>query len=77
MPAALEYLWRVFLRLHGRRGSNGFAANPVSWPEIDAFVRNSRFRLAPWEIEVIEDLDAVYLVEQSKRAKSAALEPQG
>jgi hypothetical protein len=62
----LQYLWIAFIRLSSRRGSNGFGINPISWPEIDAFVRNSRVRLAPWEVEIIEMLDDLFRAEQGK-----------
>lgn len=65
---ALNYLWRAFQRLHTRRGSNGFGPNPISWPEIDAFVRHSKFELAPWEIEIIETLDDLYRASQAHSA---------
>lgn len=65
-PLALEYLWRTFIRLSSRRGSNGFGINPISWSEIDAFVRNSQLTLAPWEIEIIEMLDDLFRAEQGK-----------
>ena len=42
--------------------AGGFAGpNPVGWQDIDAFVRCSGFRLAPWEIELIEAIDDIYL----------------
>lgn len=63
---ALEYLWRAFNRLRRRKGGNGFAALPIEWPDIDAFVRNTRFDLAPWEIEIIEDLDDLFLTDHTK-----------
>lgn len=63
---ALMHVWRMFLRLSSRRGSNGFGVNPISWSEIDAFVRNSRVKVAPWEIEVIEMLDDLFRAEQAK-----------
>ena len=40
--------------------------NPISWPDIDAFVRQSRTVLAPWEIRLIEDLDDLFRVAQAK-----------
>jgi hypothetical protein len=63
---ALQYLWNAFIRLSSRRGSNGFGINPISWSEIDAFVRNSRVNLAPWEVEIIEMLDDLFRAEQAK-----------
>ena len=59
-PKVLDYLWRVFLRLSRRRGSTGFGVAPISWSDIDAFVRNSGFTLAPWEVGIVEDLDDLF-----------------
>lgn len=70
LPPELFYLWKTYRRLANRRGSSGFSMNPISWPEIDAFVRHSRFVLAPWEIEIIEMLDDLDRVEQAKNQKS-------
>lgn len=69
-PMALLYVWQAFRRLDRRRGSNGFSHNPISWPDIDAFVRNSKVRLQPWEISLIEDLDDLYRSEMAKAAKA-------
>lgn len=42
--------------------AGGFAGpNPIGWQDIDAFTRCSGFRLAPWEVELIEALDDIYL----------------
>lgn len=65
-PQALAYLWRAFRRIRGRKGG-GFGPSPIEWPDIDAFVRNSAFPLAPWEIEVIEDLDDLLLASLAKK----------
>jgi len=47
----------------------GFASqDPISWQDIDAFVRQTGFRMAPWEIETIEAIDDAFL----EAAKSAA-----
>lgn len=69
MPSELIYLWRAYNRLRRRQGSSGFGASPIGWPELDAFVRHSQFHLAPWEIEVIEDLDDLYLKVQGEAAR--------
>ncbi len=66
LPPSLIYLWNTFNRLSSRRSSNGFGVNPISWADIDAFVRHSKFALAPWEIETIEDLDRLFLAEISR-----------
>lgn len=63
---ALFYLWRTFNRIRRRKGGSGFGASPIEWPDIDAFIRNSKFNLAPWEIEIIEMLDDLYMAQQAK-----------
>jgi hypothetical protein len=60
-------VWAAFMRLHARRGSNGFSINPISWPEIDAFLRHSRITLAPWELRLIEELDDLYRIETATK----------
>ncbi len=65
-PEALSYLWEIFIRLANRRQSNGFGPERLGWAEIDAFCRLTRTRLAPWEVEIIERLDDLYLVERKR-----------
>lgn len=65
-PPELAYLWRTYHRLRRRVGSNGFAPNPISWMDIDAFCRHARMHLTPWEIETIEMLDDINLSQQAK-----------
>lgn len=61
LPRCAVYLWRIFWRIRRRKGSNGFSVSPIEWQDIDAFTRHSRMPLIPWEVEVIEDLDDLYL----------------
>lgn len=64
---AVLHIWQIFIRLSSRRGSNGFGGiNPISWPDLDAFVRHSRVTLAPWEVAIIEMLDDLFRAEQAK-----------
>lgn len=65
-PEALRHVWSAFCRLSARRGANGFSINPISWPDIDAYVRHSKMPLAPWEIRLIEELDDLFRQEHSK-----------
>lgn len=60
-PEELRYLWRAYLRMRNRTAPGFAGVNPIGWGEIDAFVRNSRLSLAPWEIEVIEALDDAFM----------------
>jgi hypothetical protein len=68
-PPELIYLWKIYNRIRNRQGSSGFGALPISWTAIDAFARNARQPLAPWEVETIEALDNLYLTVQSKARK--------
>ena len=60
-PRELGFLWQAFLRLSSRRGSTAFGPAAITWPDIDAFTRLSGLRLAAWEIELIEQLDELWL----------------
>lgn len=66
-PPAVDYLWSIYWRLRRRNGGNGFGATPVSWQEIDAYLRHARIVLAPWEVEIVEGLDDAYLASKAKR----------
>lgn len=66
LPRELSYLWKIFCRIASRRGGNGFSALPLTWSDIDAFCRLTRTQLQPFEIEIIEDLDALYLAPKGK-----------
>lgn len=61
LPPALDYLWKIYRRLRRRTG-NGFGLTPIEWPAIDAFLRHAGISLAPWEIEVIEEVDDLFLI---------------
>lgn len=37
----------------------GYAPNPLSWPEIDAWARVNGIRLEPWEAEALKQMDGV------------------
>ena len=53
----------MFTRLSNRRPV-GFAASLIPWTEIDAFQRVTGFRLSPWEVQIIEKLDAMFVSEK-------------
>lgn len=61
LPDPLRYLWRLYWRLRRRKAGNGWGPNPIEWPDIDAFARNARVALTPFEIETIEMLDDSFL----------------
>jgi hypothetical protein len=67
-PDALAYLWNVFTRLSNRRPV-GMVAGLIPWSEIDAFQRVSGFRLGPWEVQLIEALDGLYMSEKASSSR--------
>jgi hypothetical protein len=58
-PFELEHVWPAFCRLNARRQS-GFSIEPIAWSDLDAFIRLTGVRLAPWEIQLIEMLDDLF-----------------
>lgn len=71
LPEALGYLWNAFLRIRRRKGTDGMGnVQPIGWGDLDAFDRLSGLRLKPWEIDIIEQLDAVYLAARAKVSAS-------
>lgn len=60
-PREVAYLWTIYFRLRRRIGAGFAAPNPVGWQDINAFVLQAGFPLAPWEIEVLEAIDDVFL----------------
>lgn len=66
-PDPLRYLWNVFIRLSNRRPV-GFAAGLIPWSEIDAFQRVTGFRLSPWEVQIVERLDMMFVNDRTDQA---------
>lgn len=73
MPPEFRYLWSAFGRLSGRRRLSDVGALPIAWDEIDAFSRLTGAAFVPWEIEVIEMLDRLFL--ESLRSPSPSGSP--
>jgi hypothetical protein len=59
-PRELGYLWRAYHRLRKRTGDGFSSANPISWRDVEAFEYVTRFRFAPWEVELIETIDDAF-----------------
>lgn len=63
-------IWSVYFRIRRRTGSNGFGVVPVSWSELGAFVGLSKISLTPFEVEMLEMLDDLFVTEMSKTSKA-------
>lgn len=44
---------------------------PVEWPDIDAFLDRSGVRLAPWEIEILERIDDLFIYREEPTEAAA------
>jgi hypothetical protein len=55
----LDHIWTAFCRLNARRRS-GFSIEPIGWGDLDAFIRLTGVRLAPWEVQLIAMLDDLF-----------------
>lgn len=70
-PARLEYVWRWFLSLHNKRGSNGFCIGAIGWEETHAFFQMRRERPSLFDLELLEELDLVALEDRETMPAAA------
>lgn len=59
-PAALVYLWRLFIRLR-RRCTPSMGASRILYTDLLAFQTVTGQRLSAWEVDAIERLDDALL----------------
>ncbi|HHT7702741.1 phage tail assembly chaperone [Pasteurella multocida] len=64
-PSGLMYLFSYFNELSLSR-QYGMAVNPISYSDILAWSILTKVSLAAWEIEVIKQIDIVYLNSQTE-----------
>jgi hypothetical protein len=60
-PDEVLHVWSAFLLLNQSRSQGFNGPLPITYQEIDAWLRLTNNRLFPWEIEVVKKLDAVYM----------------
>lgn len=61
VPEAGRIAWGWFIDLCCTRTSNGFGPNPISYAEIEAYARLTRWPLEPRHIALIRAMDDVWL----------------
>lgn len=83
MPEALEpvdcpfealYLWDYFMLINQRRQRDSMGIpQPISQAEVESWCRRRGIDFSPWENEVIDALEAVYMkhVLTSRKDKAA------
>lgn len=70
-PEEYTFAWASFFELNQSRSSNGFGVNPISFTEIEAYLRLTGKVLLPYEINGINTIDSCFLKAQSDLHKSA------
>lgn len=66
LPFELEYIWTWFTRLNKRR-QNGMDVNPLSSQEILAWQARHQVQMDPFEQDVIDRLDDLFLYHHHKK----------
>lgn len=59
-PEVMSHVWQIFVKLHKRRPS-GFGPSLITYEQIQAWKNLAEHPLMPWEVEVIEQLDELYM----------------
>lgn len=71
MPEGLSHVWDAWRRVRRRKAAGFKTANPIEWPDIDAFIRTTGEHLDPFDIRMIEALDDTYLASLAAGADEA------
>lgn len=66
MPVELGYIWTWFLKL-SRKRQNGMGANPIASTEVLAWAARQGVLMTPFENDVIDRLDELYLAKQYEK----------
>lgn len=53
-------MWDAFWTLNGTRNGNGWVANRLTLPEIEAYGRMMQIGMAGWEIDALLAMDAAW-----------------
>lgn len=60
-PSLMCYVWSAFLQLNETRTAGQVSANPISFTEIEAYLKLSNNRLSARDVEALRKVDKVYL----------------
>jgi hypothetical protein len=68
-PDGALYLWGWFLELNRRRPSGGMGPGSIGHQDIKAWCSLRGIRLAPWELDALDDLEQAWMAAQAKGLK--------
>lgn len=69
IPFYLEHIWGWFWQIHRGRSHGMAGPNPITWENILAWRDLLEIQIRPIEIEIINEMDSVYLKYISDRHK--------
>ena len=72
LPMTLFYLWTAYNRIRRRKGGSGFGPAPIEGADVESYERRFRIRFLPFENEILDDLDDLYMA-----ARAATVKPDG
>jgi len=62
IPDDCVLVFEWWTELHRQRGAHGFGLNPISWVDVDAWLRVTQRRVSPHDLDLILLGDAHYLL---------------
>jgi hypothetical protein len=66
-PDCLCYLWEWFCQLSSSRQYSEFGPMSLTYSEIQAWAELTKSEPAAWEVDVIKQIDRVFLTEAFKK----------
>lgn len=69
LPHTLAYVWDWFLDLNSSRQHTMEGEAPISYLEIDAWIRVTRVEVSPWEVALIRRLDKVRFKQKKENSE--------
>lgn len=66
-PASVGHVWQAWVRIRRRKAQGFNGHEPIGWGDIDAFMRRARVHLDPFEIELVEAVDDVFMAKQAEQ----------
>ena len=65
-PDKARHIWEWFLELHSQRTAGGFAQNPISFVDIEAWARLTGRIARSWEVKALVGIDQLFLAQKAK-----------
>lgn len=71
LPDSMIGPWTAFLALHGARTMHAAGPNPITWPELESYQRQTGIVLASHEVNAVRAVDAEFLASHAAQARRA------